>query len=381
MVERIAELRRAATSEISSAPDLASLEELRVRHLGRKSELTTILRRIGELPAAERGTVGEAGNEAREALERLIEARREELESADLERRIAEDRIDVTLPGAPVAPAGSRNLLIRTLREIEDVFVGLGYRVMEGPEVELDYYNFTALNHPPGHPARMAQDTFYVDPGSLSPDLRLAAAPERPGDQPAGPSLPPGPEDVVLRTHTSPMQIRAMEAQGPPIFIVVPGRCYRSDPFDATHSPVFHQVEGLAVADDITLGDLKGTLEEFARAIFGPQRELRFRPGYFPFTEPSVEVDVSCFRCGGSGELPDGSRDPLCKGTGWIEILGSGMVDPNVFGFVVQNGYDPERVQGFAFGMGIERIAMLKHGVPDLRKFFENDVRVLEQFR
>jgi phenylalanyl-tRNA synthetase alpha chain len=185
----------------------------------------------------------------------------------------------------------------------------------------------------------------------------------------------------VLRTHTSPMQVRAMESQPPPIFIVVPGRCYRSDPFDATHSPIFHQVEGLAVGEGITLADLKGTLDEFARAIFGPERETRFRPGFFPFTEPSVEVDVSCFACGGSGALDDGSRDRLCKGTGWIEILGSGMVDPNVFGFVADSGYDPERVQGFAFGMGIERIAMLKHGVPDLRKFFENDVRVLEQFR
>jgi len=276
------------------------------------------------------------------------------------------------------------------MREIEDVFVGLGYRVMEGPEVELDFYNFTALNHPPGHPARMAQDTFYVDPVSLSPDLRIDADPAAPGREAeeaagsglaaAGHLLPPGPEDVVLRTHTSPMQIRAMETQGPPIFIVVPGRCYRSDPFDATHSPMFHQIEGLAVGEDITLADLKGTLDELARAIFGPERKTRFRPGFFPFTEPSVEVDVSCFACGGSGQLPDGARDPLCKGTGWIEILGSGMVDPNVFGFVRAHGYDPDRVQGFAFGMGIERIAMLKHGVPDLRKFFENDVRVLEQF-
>ena len=252
---------------------------------------------------------------------------------------------------------------------------------MEGPEVELDYYNFTALNHPPGHPARMAQDTFYVDPDSLDPDLRIEPAPTSPEEPVEGPALPPGPEDVLLRTHTSPMQVRAMEAHEPPIFIVVPGRCYRSDPFDATHSPIFHQVEGLAVADSITLADLKGTLDELARALFGPERKTRFRPGFFPFTEPSVEVDVSCFRCGGSGQLSDGSRDPICKGTGWIEILGSGMVDPNVFGFVKANGYDPERIQGFAFGMGIERIAMLKHGVPDLRKFFENDVRVLEQFR
>jgi phenylalanyl-tRNA synthetase alpha chain len=286
----------------------------------------------------------------------------------------------VTLPGAPLSPTGAGNPLIRTQREIEDVFVGLGYRVMEGPEVELDYYNFTALNHPPGHPARLAQDTFYVDPESLDPDLRIEPSPAIPGAEVSGPALPPGPEDVVLRTHTSPMQVRAMEAQEPPIFIVVPGRCYRSDPFDATHSPIFHQVEGLAVAESITLADLKGTLDEFARALFGPERSTRFRPGFFPFTEPSVEVDVSCFRCEGSGELPDGSPDPICKGTGWIEILGSGMVDPNVFGFVRERGYDPERIQGFAFGMGIERIAMLKHGVPDLRKFFENDVRVLEQF-
>jgi phenylalanyl-tRNA synthetase alpha chain len=374
VLERIAELRRKAEAEIASAGGAEELEDVRIRYLGRKSELTAILRGIGGLPAEQRGPVGEVGNEARERLEGLIEARRREIEDAELERGLAGDGIDVTLPGAPAVATGARNLLIRTQREIEDTFVGLGYRVMEGPEVELDYYNFTALNHPPGHPARMEQDTFYVDPASLSEDLRIPA-------DPVGNGLPPGPEDVVLRTHTSPMQVRAMEAQPPPISIVVPGRCYRSDPFDATHSPVFHQVEGLAVSDDITLADLKGTLDEFARAIFGPERETRFRPGFFPFTEPSVEVDVSCFACGGSGRLADGSRDPLCKETGWIEILGSGMVDPNVFGFVRANGYDPDRVQGFAFGMGIERIAMLKHGVPDLRKFFENDVRVLEQFR
>jgi phenylalanyl-tRNA synthetase alpha chain len=366
---KIEELSREAEAAIGAAADTAQLEELRVRYLGRKAELTGILRGIGELPAAERGPAGQAANAARQALEVRLSDRLAALEGEQLEAGLAAESIDVTLPGTPAVPVGARNLLIRTMREIEDVFVGLGYRVMEGPEVELDYYNFTALNHPPGHPARMAQDTFYVDPATLDPDLRLAQA------------LPPGPEDVVLRTHTSPMQVRAMESQGPPIFIVVPGRCYRSDPFDATHSPIFHQVEGLAVSESITLADLKGTLDEFARAIFGPERRTRFRPGFFPFTEPSVEVDVSCFRCGGSGELPDGSRDSICKGTGWIEILGSGMVDPNVFGFVTENGYDPDRVQGFAFGMGIERIAMLKHGVPDLRKFFENDVRVLEQFR
>ncbi len=379
--ERVEELRSEAEAAIAAAADPRSLEELRVRYLGRRAELTSILRGIGELPPGERGAVGSAANEARRALEELLGRRRSELEGAELERELEADAVDVTLPGSPVVPSGSRNLLIRMLREIEDVFVGLGYRVMEGPEVELDYYNFTALNHPPGHPARMAQDTFYVDPESLDPELLLAPTPTEPGGAASGPPLPPGPEDVVLRTHTSPMQVRAMEAESPPILIVVPGRCYRSDPFDATHSPIFHQVEGLAVAEGITLADLKGTLDEFARAIFGPERRTRFRPGFFPFTEPSVEVDVSCFRCGGSGELPDGSRDPLCKGIGWIEILGSGMVDPNVFGFVRARGYDPERLQGFAFGMGIERIAMLKHGVPDLRKFFDNDVRVLEQFR
>jgi phenylalanyl-tRNA synthetase alpha chain len=381
LAARIAELRSQAEAAIAAADRPEALEELRVRYLGRRAELTQILRGIATLPPEERGPVGQAGNEARRALEAQIETRRGALDASELERRLAADRVDVTLPGTPAVPVGSRSLLMRTTREIEDVFVGLGYRVMEGPEVELDYYNFTALNHPPGHPARMAQDTFYVDPASLDPELRLAPASSFPGERVEGPALPPGPEDVVLRTHTSPMQIRAMEAQAPPIFIVVPGRCYRSDPFDATHSPVFHQVEGLAVGESITLADLKGTLDEFARAIFGAERETRFRPGFFPFTEPSVEVDVSCFRCGGSGELADGSRDSICKGTGWIEILGAGMVDPNVFGFVRDAGYDPERIQGFAFGMGIERIAMLKHGVPDLRKFFENDVRVLEQFR
>jgi phenylalanyl-tRNA synthetase alpha chain len=378
---RIEELRREAVAAIDEVSSVAELDELRVRYLGRKAELTAILRGIGELPPAERGPVGSAANDARQALERLLDRRRAALDAAELDRELAVDAVDVTLPGTPPVPVGARNLVARTMREIEDVFIGLGYRVMEGPEVELDYYNFTALNHPPGHPARMAQDTFYVDPASLDPELRIEPAPAVPGAVADGPALPPGPEDVVLRTHTSPMQVRAMEAQEPPIFIVVPGRCYRSDPFDATHSPIFHQVEGLAVAEEITLADLKGTLDELARSLFGPKRRTRFRPGFFPFTEPSVEVDVSCFRCGGSGELPDGSRDPICKGIGWMEILGSGMVDPNVFGFVSDHGFDPERVQGFAFGMGIERIAMLKHGVPDLRKFYENDVRVLEQFR
>ena len=306
MLTRIDELRDEAEAAIAAARDPDALEELRVRYLGRKAELTTILRGIAELPAEERGA-GRQGRQrgARRRSRRCSPRGRASSRAPSSSAASPSDAIDVTLPGAPAAPAGARNLLIRTAREIEDVFVGLGYRVMEGPEVELDYYNFTALNHPPGHPARMAQDTFYVDPR----DARTRDLSDRRG-------LPPGPEDVVLRTHTSPMQVRAMEAQEPPIFIVVPGRCYRSDPFDATHSPMFHQVEGLACgAEGITLADLKGTLDEFARAIFGPERETRFRPGFFPFTEPSVEVDVSCFRCGGSGALPDGARDPLCKGT------------------------------------------------------------------
>jgi phenylalanyl-tRNA synthetase alpha chain len=368
MVERIEALQREAEAAIADVAGSDELEELRVRYLGRRSELNSILRAIGELPASERGSVGSAANRAREALEDAIAARRSELEAGELERSLEADVLDVTLPGSPPAASGHLHLLTRTRREIEDVFVGLGYRVMEGPEVEHDYYNFTALNHPPGHPARMSQDSFYVDPGTL-PDGVLNEH-----------RLPPGPRDVLFRTHTSPMQVRAMEAQAPPIFIVVPGAAYRRDTIDATHSPMFHQVEGLAVADGISLADLAGTLQEAARALFGPDRETRLKPDFFPFTEPSVQVDVSCMACGGSGELEGGERDPLCKGTGWIEILGAGMVDPNVFGFVERHGYDPRTVQGFAFGMGIERIAMLKHGVPDLRMYYDNDVRFLEQF-
>jgi len=367
MLDEVAKLRADAEAAIAAAGDADVLEELRVRLLGRKSELTGVLRGIGELPAEQRGPVGSAANEARQAIEAALSARLAGLEGGELEARLADDAIDVTLPGvAPVAP-GHLHLITQTRREIEDVFVGLGYRVLEGPEIEHDYYNFTALNHPPGHPARMVQDTFYVDPATL-PDGIVNEE-----------GLPPGPRDVVLRTHTSPMQIRAMEAQGPPIFVVVPGTVYRRDS-DATHTPMFSQVEGLAVGPGISLADLAGTLEEAARALFGPERRTRLKPDYFPFTEPSVQVDVSCFACGGTGELDDGSRDSLCKGTGWIEILGAGMVDPNVFGFVRKRGYDPDTTQGFAFGMGIERIAMLKHGIPDLRKFFENDVRMLGQF-
>jgi phenylalanyl-tRNA synthetase alpha chain len=381
LLERIESLRAEAAGAIAAAADASELEDLRVRFLGRKSELTGILRGIAELPAEQRGPVGAAANAAREELERALAARRDELEAAELERSLAADALDVTLPGTPPVATGRLHLLAQTRREIEDVFVGLGYRVMEGPEIEHDYYNFTALNHPPGHPARLLQDSFYIDPATLPESTRVASPVVR-DDNGRGPDpeLPPGPRDVLLRTHTSPMQVRAMEDSDPPLFIIVPGAAYRRDTFDATHSPMFHQVEGLAVADGISLSDLAGTLQEAARALFGPERETRLKPDYFPFTEPSVQVDVSCFACGGSGRLDGGERDPLCKGTGWIEILGAGMVHPNVFGFVDSDAYDPATTQGFAFGMGIERIAMLKHAIPDLRLFFENDVRFLEQF-
>ena len=347
---RLQQLREEAESAVRAARSSAELEDLRVRFLGRRSELTGVLRSIGELPADERGQVGQAANSVRQAVESLLEQRARDLESTELDARLASDRIDVTLPGDPPSPNGHLHLITQTRREIEDVFVGLGFSVVEGPEIEFDYYNFTALNMPPAHPARAMQDTFYVS------------------------------DDVVLRTHTSPVQVRTMEVHEPPVYVIVPGRVYRRDS-DATHTQMFHQVEGLAVDEDITLADLKGVLLEFVQAIFGRDREIRLRASYFPFTEPSVETDVSCFACGGTGTLPDGSRDPLCKGSGWIEILGAGMVDPNVYGFVAERGYDPERVQGFAFGMGIERIAMLRHGVPDLRMFFDNDLRFAEQFR
>ena len=346
MIERVAELRAEAEAAIAAAGTSAELEELRVRYLGRKAELPNVLRAIARLEPAERGPTGKAANQARQALEALIGARAEQLAGGELEERLRADVVDVTLPGAPPQPVGHLHLLTATRREIEDVFLGLGFRIAEGPEVETVYYNFDALNHAPTHPARDRMDTFYVD----------------------------GRDDVVLRTHTSPMQVRTMEAHPPPLYVIVPGRVYRRDS-DATHTPQFHQVEGLAVDVDITLADLKGTLLAFARAIFGPDRDVRLRPHFFPFTEPSVEVDVSCFMAHRAG-----ARCRVCKDTGWVEILGSGMVDPNVFGYVAEHGYDPERVQGFAFGMGIERIAMLKHGVPDLRLLYDNDVRFLEQF-
>ncbi len=342
-------IQREAEAAIAAAGSAAELEELRVRYLGRKSELTSILRSIGELPPEQRGPVGKQANEVRQALEGLLERRKAELEAAELDAGLAQDRVDVTLPGDPPQPAGHLHLVSQIRRRMEDICIGLGFSVVEGPEIEYEYYNFTALNHPPEHPARLPQDTFYLA------------------------------ERVVLRTHTSPMQVRAMERQEPPIYIVVPGRVYRPDTPDATHVPMFHQLEGLAIDEDITLADLQGTLLSFARQMFGETTDVRLRPGYFPFTEPSVEVDVSCFRCNGTG-FEGALRCGTCKGEAWIEILGSGMVDPNVLDYVADNGYDKERVQGFAWGMGIERIASIVYEVPDLRMLFDNDLRLLEQF-
>jgi phenylalanyl-tRNA synthetase alpha chain len=343
------QLQTEAEQAIGVAGSAAELEELRVRYLGRKSELTSTLRSIGELAPERRGPVGKQANQVRQALEGLIERRSAELEAAELDARLARDHVDVTLPGDPPQPAGHLHLVSQIRRRMEDVCMGLGFSVVEGPEIEYEYYNFTALNHPPEHPARLPQDTFYLA------------------------------ERVLLRTHTSPMQIRAMELQEPPIYVVVPGRVYRPDTPDATHVPMFHQLEGLAVDEDITLADLQGVLLAFAREMFGEATEVRLRPGYFPFTEPSVEVDVSCFRCNGTG-YEGTERCGTCKGEAWIEILGSGMVDPNVLDYVAPSGYDKERVQGFAWGMGVERIASIVYEVPDLRMLFDNDLRVLEQF-
>jgi phenylalanyl-tRNA synthetase alpha chain len=354
--ERIAEIFTEGEAAIAAATDTRALEEVRIRYLGRKAELPNLLRSVASLPAEERAATGKAANQARNALEQAVQRRGRELAATELDQRLAADQLDVTLPADPLPAVGRSHLITSTRREIEDVFIGLGFNVAEGPEVETVYYNFDALNHAPTHPSRLLTDTFYVKPVDQIFD----------------------PRTLLLRVHTSPVQIRAMEAQSPPLYIIVPGRVYRPDS-DATHTPQFHQIEGLAVDTDITLADLKGTLLAFARAIFGDEREVRLRPHFFPFTEPSVEVDVSCFNCT-DGVTADGERCSLCKGTAWIEILGAGMVDPNVFEHVREHGYDPEEIQGFAFGMGIERIAMLKHGVPDLRMFYDNDVRFLEQF-
>jgi phenylalanyl-tRNA synthetase alpha chain len=344
-LDRIAALESEATAAIAASASVDALAQTRLRYLGRKSELPLLLRAISQLPPEERAAVGAAANRTRQTLEALVSAREGDLASGAIS---AAEALDVTLPGSPPLPNGHLHLITQTRREIEDVFLGLGFQIAEGPEVELVEYNFDALNTDATHPSRARSDTFYID------------------------------DETVLRVHTSPVQVRAMIAQPPPLYVIAPGRVFRPDN-DATHAPQFHQIEGLAVDEGVTLADLKGTLLAFARQIFGDQREVLLRPHFFPFTEPSVEVDVSCFNCQ-AGYLRDGSRCPLCKGSGWLEVLGAGMVDPNVFAYVAEHGYDPERVTGFAFGMGIERIAMLRHGVPDLRLYFDNDLRFLGQF-
>jgi phenylalanyl-tRNA synthetase alpha chain len=334
-VEAVAGEARAA---IAGAASSAELQSLRVKYLGRSGALTQILKSLAALPAEERPAVGAAANAAKRELEALLETRLAETAEAERRRQRERERPDLTLPGRR-PPRGGVHPLTRVREEIVAVFMGLGFSVAEGPQIETEFYNFEALNIPRDHPARDMQDTFYLSP------------------------------DTLLRTHTSPVQIRAMRAQRPPVRIIVPGTVYRRDA-DITHSPMFHQVEGLAVDRNVTMADLKGTLELFARELFGARSKIRFRPSFFPFTEPSAEVDVLCFLCGG-----EGCR--VCKQSGWLEILGSGMVHPQVLRNV---GYDPEEVTGWAFGMGIERIAMLKYGVDDIRLFFENDLRFLKQF-
>jgi phenylalanyl-tRNA synthetase alpha chain len=350
VVDELEVMRDEGLSMITAAGTLKALDEVRVGLLGKKGRLTTILRGLGGLSAEERPVVGKTANEVRENLEAAIAERRETLSAVALEARVTADAVDVTLPGR-ARPVGTRHLINRITMQIVDIFIGLGYKVAEGPEVELDYYNFTALNTPPDHPARSLADTFYAR--DLSGDRASIE----------------GESDVLLRTHTSPVQVRTMERETPPIYVLAPGKVYRRDIADPSHLPQFTQVEGLVVDEGITFADLKGTLDHFVKEMFGEERKTRFRPHFFPFTEPSAEVDVSCGICGG-----EGCR--FCKNTGWLEILGCGMVDPNVFGYV---GIDPERYSGFAFGLGVERIAALKYNLPDLRMLVEGDMRFLRQ--
>jgi len=348
-VEAVAGEARAA---IGAAASSAELEAIRIRYLGRSGEVTQILKSLGTLAPDERRQIGAAANEAKRELEALLDSRLETARAAERRRQRESERPDLTLPGRRPA-RGVLHPLTRVRDEIVTIFTGLGFSVAEGPQIETDAYNFEALNIPRDHPARDMQDTFYLSP---------------PGGAQCGGATPRF-QDTLLRTHTSPVQIRTMRAQKPPVRIICPGVVYRRDA-DITHSPMFHQVEGLAVDRDVTMADLKGTLDLFAREMFGPSSKIRFRPSFFPFTEPSAEVDVVCFLCAGAGCR-------VCKQSGWLEILGSGMVHPQVLKNV---GYDPEDVTGWAFGMGIERIAMLKYGVDDIRLFFDNDLRFLSQF-
>ena len=337
MKDKLEQIRAAAVAALDEPG--ADLEAIRIRFLGKKGELTGVLRGMGQLSAEERPIIGQLANDVRAFIENAIAEKAAAAEKEALIAKLKEERLDVTMPGKKPA-IGKRHPLATVQKEMEDIFIGMGFGIVDGPEVEYDYYNFQALNIPENHPARDTQDTFYIT------------------------------ENILLRSQTSPVQVRTMEKQRPPIRIISPGRVYRSDAVDASHSPLFHQLEGLVVDKGITMGDLKGTLETFAKTMFGEQTQIRFRPHHFPFTEPSAEVDVSCFVCGGKG-------CKLCKGAGWIEILGAGMVHPNVLRGC---NIDPNEYSGFAFGMGIERVTMIKYGIDDMRYLYENDVRFLDQF-
>jgi phenylalanyl-tRNA synthetase alpha chain len=340
VLAKLSRLKEEAQTKILSADNINALQELRIFFLGKKGELTSVLRGMGALSAEERPLVGKEVNEVRDFIEQQLEEKTQTLKKILRAEKLLVEKIDVTLPGKNKY-LGKRHPLYQVMDEIKNIFIRMGYSIAEGPEIELDYYNFEALNLPPNHPARDMQDSFYITP------------------------------DVLLRTHTSPVQARFYEKTSPalPVKIIAPGKVYRCDD-DATHSPMFHQVEGFLIDQHVTLADLKGTLLTFAKEMFGDAREIRLRPSFFPFTEPSAEVDISCFVC-------DGKGCRLCKGTGWIEILGAGMVHPRV---LEMGGYDPAKVSGFAFGMGVERVTMLKYGIDDLRLFFENDIRFLSQF-
>ncbi len=347
MKQQLESIRKNALSALEAAATPAALEELRVRLLGKKGELTAVLKQMGGLTPEERPVMGQLANSVRAAIEEKLEQRKTQLHAAALEAKLRSEAVDVTIPGKEIT-VGHQHPMNQVLQEIKDVFVGLGYKIVDGPEVELADYNFTRLNIEPGHPARDRSDTFYFTDD----------------------------DSVLLRTQTSPMQIRVMEQAQPPICILAPGRVYRKDEADATHSPMFHQIEGLVVAQDITMADLKGALETIMKRLYGEQAVMRFRPHHFPFTEPSCEMDMQCHKCHGAGEV-NGEVCSTCHGEGWIELLGAGMVHPDVLRGC---GIDPEKYSGFAFGMGLERMAMGRMRINDLRLIFDNDVRFLNQF-
>ena len=340
MKEKLEQIKAEAVARIQAADAPEKLNDVRVRYLGKKGELTAVLKGMKDVAPEDRPKVGQMVNDTRAAIEALLEESKTKMERAIREQKMKEEVIDVTLPSKKNI-MGHRHPNTIALEEVERIFVGMGYEVVEGPEVEYDEYNFEKLNIPADHPAKDEQDTFYIN------------------------------KDIVLRTQTSPVQVRTLLAQKPPIRVFAPGRCFRCDTPDATHSPMFHQVEGLVVDEGITMADLKGVLDSFAKQMFGSETRTKFRPHHFPFTEPSAEMDVSCFKCGGKGCR-------VCKGSGWIEILGCGMVHPNV---LKVGGVDTEKYTGFAFGVGVERIAMLKYGIDDIRLMYENDVRFIEQFK